>query len=348
MNEELLKAIRMRQLLQSQMDETVEEADEEGKEEELYISSFKEAYELLQLYRTPAGARKRQRLVQYVTDNRLQDNCDLIHNFLMELFRVGDYQQAIPVCDMALAFAPHNRDILGDAIHACGECGQFQVGLQYLEIAKKIPTDYWSCRLFIYAIDFLKTMVEAEPTDRGLFEQAMGLAEEFIRVFPFDEHGYNQKAELLVTMNRRQEAIQALEEAIYSTSPDQNDRRASLICAQCCVTLLNLLDDSSDYDRIIEIAETGMKHTTQEQPSASIGFFMYRKALALDAKAHCDNFRKETVNSALRFYQAAYDLNQGRGYARTIEQRYAVLRPHAESFTPLMKRPFFVEEQTEE
>lgn len=348
MNEELLKMLRMQQLLQSQGDEAAGEADEAEKEEEMYISSFKDAYGMLKLYLTPSRARQRQRLVQYVTENRLQGNCGLIHNFLVDLFRAGDYQQSLSLCDMALAFAPHHRDILGDAIHACSECGQFQTGMHYLEIAKEIPTDYWSQRLFIYSIDFLKTMLEAEPTDRGLFEQAMELAEEFIRVFPFDQHGYNQKAELLDTMNRRREAIQALEEAIYSTSPDQNDRRASLVCAQCCVTLLNLLDDSSDYDRIIEIAEMGMKHTTQEQPSASIGFFMYRKALALDAKAHCDNFRKETVNSALRFYQAAYDLNQGRDYARTIEQRYAVLRPHAESFTPLVKRPFFVEEQTEE
>ena len=317
--------------------------------EELYVSSFKEANVLLEAHMTSSGAEYRRKLVDYITSgsNSVRADCDVIHNFVMDLFRVGDYVLALDICDYALQFAPHNRDILGDAIKACGDSSQFDKGDEYLRTALEIPLDRWSYRLFLYSIDFLKTKLDADPGNDDLFKQTYDLAEEYIRVFPYDEHGYNQQAEILIAVNRREEAIDELKRAIYEIKPNVNDKTSSLICAQCCVTLLNLLDDSSDYEEIIKIADIGMKHTTQEQPSASIGFFMYRKALALDAKAHCNDFRKETVNEALICYQAAYDLNQGRAYARTIEQRYAVLRPHAEDYRPLVKRALYVEEQTE-
>ena len=68
-------------------------------------------------------------------------------------------------------------------------------------------------------------------------------------------------------------------------------------------------------------------------------------ALALDAKAHDEQFRvPDTIAQALGMYQAAYDLNQDRVYERTIERRYAVLRPYAKDFQPLVRRKLYVEE----
>lgn len=319
----------------------------------MFITSFKQANELLQMHMVPAtfeNARYRKELVGYVTneENNVRADCNVIHNFVMDLFRVGDFVLALDVCDFALKFAPHNRDILGDAIKACGDGSMFDRGEQYLAAAFEIPTEYWSYRLFLYSVDFLKEKFDADPDNMDIFNQAMNLAEKYIEVFPLDEHGYNQKAELLVAANRREEAISFLRTTIQELKPDKDDKNSVLVCAQCCITMLNLLDDSNDYKYIAEIADIGMKHTTQEQPSAAIGFFMYRKALAWDALAHSDDFRKETVNTALGCYQAAYDLNQGRSYAHTIEQRYALLRPHAEDWKPLEKRKFFTEDQDEE
>ena len=182
--------------------------------------------------------------------------------------------------------------------------------------------------------------------DGNLYQRALALADEYMKVFPYDEHGYNQKAELLIMMNEREKAIAELKRFIFATRPDEMDSRSELITAQCCVTLLSILDDSRDYDFIIQICDRGLRNTTQQQPSASIGFFVYRKALALDAKAHAQNFESETtVKLALKFYQSAYDLNQDRSYGRTIEQRFAVLRPYAKEFEPLVKRKFFVTEE---
>ena len=54
-----------------------------------------------------------------------------------------------------------------------------------------------------------------------------------------------------------------------------------------------------------------------------------------------------TITMALRFYQAAYDLNQDRGFGDTIAKRYAVLRPYANSFEPLVRRKLYENEKGE-
>ncbi|MCR5249209.1 MAG: hypothetical protein K6E50_01235 [Lachnospiraceae bacterium] len=314
----------------------------------IYISSINDAIFLLQRNMRPDGARERRAIVDYITnpENRVLGECDIIHNLIMDLFRVGDYDIALKVCDYALKTAPFNCDILGDAIKACGDSNQFDLGEEYLKKAEQLPKECWSFRLFLYAVDFLKTKAKADLLDEETYKRAIDLADEYIRILPYDEHGYNQKAELLILHNRREEAIGTLKKFIFEVHPDEKDSASGLICAQCCVTLLNILDDSNDYDFIIRICDKGLCNTTQEQPSASIGFFVYRKALALDAKAHIQNFAQpDTISAALKFYQAAYDLNQDRQYAKTIEQRYAVLRPFAQEFKPLVKRDLYVSER---
>lgn len=315
---------------------------------EIFVTSIRDAIHLLEQHMMPSGAHYRKNLVEFITnpENRVLSECDVYHNFIMDLFRVGDYDLAIKVCDYALESAPYNRDILGDAIKACGDSSQFDKGETYLDRAMQIPREKWSYRLFLYSIDFLKTKLSAYPMDEELYNRALSLADDYIRHLPYDEHGYNQKAELLILMNQREQAIAELKQYIFYTQPDKQDSKSELISAQCCVTLLNLLDDSSNYDFIIQICEKGLRNTTQEQPSASVGYFMYKKALALDAKLHSEGFRvPDAVSEALRFYQAAYDLNQDRQYSRTIEQRYAVLRPYAKDFKPLVKRDLYTLER---
>lgn len=319
--------------------------------ENIFVSSLRDANSLLQQHMLPNGAQYRRKLVDYITDpaKRVMSECDEYHNFVMDLFRVGDYDIALKVCDYALKAAPYNRDMLGDAIKACGDSSQFERGEEYLKRALQIPYRLWSFRLFLYGVDFLKTKLSAYPLDEKLYQRALALAEEYIQIFPYDEHGYNQRAELRVLMNERDKAIAELEKSIFRTRPEEGkDDSLRLVTAQCCVTLLSILDDSNQYDTIIDVCDMGLRNTTQEQPSAAVGFFVYRKALALDAKAHAQHFESEaTVTAALRMYQAAYDLNQNRSYGRTIEQRYAVLRPHekAENFKPLIRRSLYLTEE---
>lgn len=78
---------------------------------------------------------------------------------------------------------------------------------------------------------------------------------------------------------------------------------------------------------------------------------MYRKALALDAKACSENFRSpDAVLEALKCYQAAYDMMSDVDYRCTITLRYAALRVHVEEskFHPLEERPLVVRERQNE
>lgn len=346
MDKEMMEKLALLSALRNSRD------DDDG--DDIFVSSLRDAESLLQQHMSPSGAQFRRRLVAYITDpaNRVMSECDIYHNFIMDLFRAGDHDLALDVCDFALEAAPYNRDMLGDAIKACGDSSQFEKGEEYLARAMEIPYHLWSFRLFLYSVDFLKTKLSAYPMDMELYQRSLDLADAYIFNLPFDEHGYNQKAELLVLMNERDKAISELKRYIFDTRPDVEDSRSELISAQCCVTLLNILDDSNDYNFIIKICDRGLRYTTQEQPSAAVGFFVYRKALALDAKVHSQNFESEVaIAEALKLYQSAYDLNQDRTYGRTIEKRYAVLRPHAKAkdFQPLVKRSLYVtEEQSSE
>lgn len=320
----------------------------EDSDQELYVSSLNDADILLKGHMNASGAKFRRRLVEYMVDpaHRVMGPPGQYHNFIMDLFRVGDFDLGLKICEMLLEFVPYHRDILGDAIKACGDTFQFDKGEEYLQRAEQISHELWSFRLFCYSVEFLKNKLNANVRDDKLYQRALHLAEEYIHYYPFDEHGYNLKAELMILRNQRTEAIATLSSYIFDTSPDKGDRKSELVTGQCCVSLLNLLDCSSQYGEIIKICNRGLRNTTMEQPSASIAFFLYRKALALDAIATARGYEVPAeVEAALECYQAAYDLNQDHDYGRTIEMRYAVLRPHSKAFKPLVKRPLFVTEE---
>lgn len=330
------------------LDAIASAGDDTGAEDDMFISSVKDANTLLQMHMlNPRDAKYRKRLVGYITNpsNKVIVEPDVYHNLIMDLFRCGDYYAAVDVCKFVLSFAPMNMDILADMMKACGDSCQFELGEKYLEKANEIPKDKWSWRLYLYSVDFLKTKLQAYPTDQEVFSRAETLAKQYMQYFKLDEHGYNQLAEIYVCANKRGMAIDTLYDFIFVKQPEERVG-SRLICAQCCVTLLNLLDVSNDYTRIIEICDRGLDCTTQEQPSASIGFFIYRKALAMDAMLRSKNYKEGDVLEAMLNYQVAYDLNQDRAYASTIEKRYALLRAYVPSdkFKPLVKRKLYVEQ----
>lgn len=328
------------------------QAMKDNEEEDVFVSSIDEADSFVILHSDLSDARVRRQLVDFVTDeeNHVWGSSDEYWNLMMRFFGVRDYYSVIRLCDFALRIYPRNADLLACMIRACGACGNYALGAKWMEKAQELELRWWSYRLFLYSIDFLQEKLKNHVGDSDeTLQKGLDMANDFIRHFPYDEHGYNQRAELLIIANRREEAIRDLQNSINDVQPDPSDRHSSLVTAQCCVTLLNLLDDSNDYPLIIDIANKGLLNTTQEQPSSSIGFFMYRKALALDAIAVLDNFSNPNkIREALLTYQSAYDLNQDREYARTIERRYAILYAHADAkdnIGRLVRRPLFVSEE---
>lgn len=350
---ELVKRAAFRAALQSSRNCN----DEDASDSEICVSSLADATILLQRHMGPGEAKYRRALVNYITDpeNDVKSEGDLYHNFIMALCNTEEFSLALQVCEFALESAPYHRDLLGDALLTCGKSSQFDLGEQYMEKVKEIPWNLWTDTLFLYGIIFLQKKLEAYPMDDNTYERACSLADKYIENMPFDERGYNKKAEILLTRNQRSEAISELTNALFHVHPDPKDNSSELVSAQCAATLLTLLDDSNDYDFIVQVCEKGLQDTTQTQIHAMVGFFMYRKAEALDAKANKEGFRiPGTISDALRFYQSAYDLllndepgEPQRGvFAHTIEQRYYSLIPFANNAQPLVRRKLYVDAST--
>ena len=310
----------------------------EKEEDDWKVSSIDDAIALLKTNHTPQDRRE---LVKYIVnpDNDVTGDPDIFYNFLMSLFDYGDYKLAIPVCDYVLRFSPYNSSIIGAAMRACGFCEEFEKGEEYLQLAEKSPYEKWNEYLFFGYVDFLQKKSKAFPMDNELLDRALKVADKFIDQFKFNERAYERKAELLLEANREKEAIDVLRNAIFSYI-DTEGKKLRVSAAQCCVTLIGILQDRSDYDEIISICDEGLRSATKTQSSVNIGYFVYCKALALDAKAHKDKFKQgDLIEDAMKFYQSAYDLVYSDEYRRVIEQRYAVLRPHAgKQFVPLEER----------
>ena len=100
MDDEMMKKLALLSALHGQSD------TDDSDNSDFFVSSIHDATILLQQHMTPGGAHYRRRLVEFITDpeNRVLSECDVYHNFIMDLFRVGDYDLAIQVCEYALEY----------------------------------------------------------------------------------------------------------------------------------------------------------------------------------------------------------------------------------------------------
>lgn len=295
----------------------------------IFATSITEANRLYKQHMIrPDGAQYRRELIDYICtpSNNVLGDADEYHNLLMDIFRIGDYFSGMKLCQYALTFYPHNCDLLGDGIKAAADGGDFELAESLFRIADSIDKSRWNFRLFLYSVDYYKTKYKADPTQQAVIDKAKSLADEYVKYFPYDEHGYNQQAELLLLENKRDEAIDLLHHYIFDPL-DSKNASTSLITAQCCTTLLQILDDSNNYNLIIKTARRGIRNSKTVQLSASVGYFAYRWALALDAMCADEDYEKESrIEEALRKYQAAYNIANDLDFSSVIEQNYSFLR----------------------
>ena len=256
-------------------------------------------------------------------------------NYMNSYLCAGDYYTALKLSRRALELYPYNVDLISAALQAANGCAQFDTCAELLERARRIPQAIWNWRLFIFTIEYYQAyLYSCDPAlIEGVLDDALAVARDYQRCLPRDERGYDKEAELLLYANRVEEAQAVLERAIFGKVTLADGTTASLVAPQCCVTMLDdVLGDSTDYELIARVAQRGVRNTAQAQPSANIGYFMYREALALDALVcdaadERDGFRNgERVRNALVAYRCAYGMLEGRSAFRTtIERRYSVL-----------------------
>ena len=356
MNEMLAAMLAAIKQLSQRVDElensSLQDSENTG---DLCITSLEDAMTLLASHDGPAGAMYRQRIVSSLINNNVRGLPALFHNFISSLSDSGDHILILQLCKYLLTLAPLDRDILADAILACANSCNWELGMEYFSKSQTIPKDRWNDKLFLYSGIFLRTRFNSYPNNDTYFEEAMSLAEDFIKYLRYDEHGYQLKASLYVYAQRRQDAMDFLLNVIRNGYSDEDIKieKNRIVATQCCMQLLDLLDDTCDYDLIIEICDKGLRYT-HDQVSARIPYFAYRRALAYDAKVYADGFQnKDKIVEALTEMQSAYTLvnNDRRNIANEdeiIAQKYEALRRYAgEKFVPLIKRSLTITENNE-
>lgn len=320
---------------------------QEMEEEDAAVVSVAEAYRKVIEYSGKGKGAYCARIAEYITDpqNHVYGDANTYFNLTVLYLNMGDHYHALRICDYALGRYPYSVDLLANAIQSAGNIGEFERGHQYIESAEQIDKKYWNWRLFLFTTRFyMGELTQCGPEKiNETFEKALASARNCQKYLPLEERGYDKEAELHLYANDVKSAYDVLRRAIFDPVEGHDGRPQNLVAPQCCVTMLGrILDDSHDYDLIIEIAKKGIQFTTQEQPSSNIGYFVYRSALARDARIVRDGFKNvQDIQVALREYQCAYDLLADRDYKRTIEQRYAVLSQNAQnpvSDLPLIRR----------
>lgn len=313
---------------------TSKSSEAQKTEQELYFASVNDARMQLDRHSIIGNKQFGLKVAEYITDdsNTVYGNPDQYHNLITSYLREGDYLNALRISEHALKRFPTSVDLLANAIHAASNQGNTEAAKQYIAKAKAVPMKFWTWRLFHFAIEAYKNTMNQCPPDQidQYHAEAIELAKAYQKTMPMDERGYNQEAELLLMFNDVASARKLLEN-LLNQGIEVNGIYKHLVASQCCVTMLDrILEDTHEYDEIIRIANRGIQDTAQELPSSHIGYFVYRMALALDAKAVSNQYHPDQVNQALQNYQCAYELNEGRPhYLSTIRTRYTILARHS-------------------
>lgn len=281
-------------------------------------------------------ARYLRRVAEYVADpnNGVLDSATNFHNLAMEFQRAGDRKSALMVAERGIEPHPANTNLIGVALWSAAQCGDYAACDALIAHAKRLDRRVWSEKLYQSIVDYyLERLGDPELPDAE--NLAFACLEDFERRYPFCDLAYQRHAQMLIALGRVDEASQLLHRVIFgSTGADANSQEA--ICASaCCLAyidgILSNKGGRAAYEEISKVARRGVQFTAEEQPSASIGYFLYRDAEAMDALICADNdqnaFKNEArVRDILRTYQCAYGLlERSEEYRATIRDRCLIL-----------------------
>ena len=283
----------------------------------------------------------KRNVVSWVLDHQdeMAGDADNWHNLLYPFFKCNDYGSAMQIALAGLKRFTSDATLLGDAIRSAGQLGDWDAGNELLKKAN--DPDYrsgeeWS--LAVYVKDYLMGRARTEDAAaRGeTYEEALSYirgAKE--RISPMNDRLINAEAEVLIEAGRIEEARDLLEDAIFM----DDFRNGSLNplrhpVPQCCLTYLDtILSQSCDYDKIIEICDAGIRFAAEEEKSVSVGYFFYRKALAMDSQIISGATGAKTqglgnpdyIRNALLTYSLASKLTEELAIRRMCQVRFIIL-----------------------
>lgn len=285
--------------------------------------------------------RHMRKVVEYVLKNKETisgSNVDW-HNIVTDYFEEEDYSSAISLAEAGLERFPYDATLLADAIRSAGKIGDWPKGDELVRRAEcpDYRTDEnWT--LAVYVANFLcekahaQRLADREPT----YDQALSFVRDAIKRLPPNDRLINLEAEILVEAGRVDEARDVLEEAIFrrDTISDGVPDPRRIPVPQCCCTYLDkILSDSCEYDKIIKIADAGIRFLKIEQQSVNAKYFFYRKALAMDGIIHSAAFstkatgfgNQDYVRNTMNTYAIAYALDRSGVFRDACRENFLVL-----------------------
>lgn len=255
---------------------------------------------------------------------------------ISQSFNNGDYRSSLLLARAGLEFFPYDTTLLGDALQAAGYLAEWELGDMYLERALSIEArhvDDWY--LPIWASEYRR--IKARSTSPDQREELLQGALDYIRSFkeylPFEDRIYNEEAEIMIEMNDLAGARRLLDDIIFEPHVNGEGIACHIMAPQCCITYLDsLLAGTDEYDRIIEVANVGIRCAATEERKVRVSYFLYRIALAKDCKIHSSSGtggntygNQEQVRDALRSYALAYSMRTSEAYKETIQERFHIL-----------------------
>lgn len=283
----------------------------------------------------------RRVIAEYVLDHKNEmsgDSADW-HNLINDFFNSKDFGSALAIAEAGLERFPNDASLLADAIRSAGHIGNWKKGDEL--VCRAEQPDYradedWT--LAVYLADYLceKAHTQKAEDRNSTYERAIKCVRDAKRRLPPDDRLINKEAEILIEAGKADEARNVLEDAIFRRDtitdgvPDPN----RIPVAQCCLTYLDkILNDSCEYDKIIKIADAGIRFHKIKQRPVKVGYFFYRKALAMDGKIHSATVGDQAtgfgnadyVRNTMRTYAIAYALNRQGEFRDVCRENFLVL-----------------------
>lgn len=244
-------------------------------------------------------------------------------------------REALEVARAGLSFFPSDTSLLGDALCAAGKVADWERGDVLAARAEGIDTRYvndWYMPVMLS--EYYRARARAESSDvRGAYlQKALDCLRAAKQHLPNEDRVINQEAEILIEMNDLASARALLDDAIFAKHLDSDGVERHFMMPQCCVTYLDdLLGDTDDYDRVIEVATIGIRASGIDEKSVNTGYFIFRLALGKDCKIHAASNsangygNSELVRDALRTFALAYSLDSSSSHREIIRDRFTIL-----------------------
>lgn len=260
---------------------------------------------------------------------------NLFNTLLGDSQRPSYTREALEVACAGLSFFPNDTSLLGDGLCAAAKIADWERGDALAARAEGIDTRYvsdWYMPAMLS--EYYRARARVEQTDaRGAYlQKALDYLSLAKRHLPNEDRIVNQEAEILIEMNDLNAARTLLDDAIFAKHLDSDGVERHFMMPQCCVTYLDdLLGDTDDYDRVIEVATIGIRASGIDEKSVNTGYFIFRLALAKDCKIHAASYsangygNAELVRDALRTFALAYSLDSSSSHREIIKDRFTIL-----------------------